>query len=110
MLVHLATALTVQAHQKLGALAGEEEYWVMFKEAYTAAVRYYKAGPWYHNADIWSGLPTQQQTTSLQAFWPGAPHLLPCLALEERAGEAFAPIRTVQELWAMLLRRHLLCK
>lgn len=45
----------------------------MFKEAYTAAVRYYKAGPWYHNADIWSGLPTQQQTTSLQAFWPGTP-------------------------------------
>ena len=45
----------------------------MFKEAYGAAVRYYKAGPWYHHADIWSGLPTQQQTTSLQAFWPGAP-------------------------------------
>ena len=54
--------------------AGEEEYWVMFKRAYTAAVRYYKVGPWYINSDIWRGLPTQQQATSLQAFWPGICH------------------------------------
>lgn len=43
----------------------------MFKEAYTAALRFYKLGPWYNNADIWGGLPTQRQFTSLQAFWPG---------------------------------------
>lgn len=43
----------------------------MFKEAYTAAMRFYKMGPWYINADIWGGLPTQRQFTSLQAFWPG---------------------------------------
>ena len=71
----------------------------MFKEAYTAAVRYYKAGPWYHNADIWSGLPTQQQTTSLQAFWPGAPRALPCsatqcLSPEKGIGRSSAPPRT----------------
>jgi hypothetical protein len=52
--------------------AGDEEYWVMFKEAYTAALRYYKMGPWYINADIWGGAPTQRQFTSLQSFWPGA--------------------------------------
>jgi hypothetical protein len=44
----------------------------MFKEAYTAAVRHYKMGPWYINADIWGGAPTQRQFTSLQSFWPGA--------------------------------------
>ena len=46
----------------------------MFKEAYTAAMRFYKTGPWYINADIWGGLPTQRQFTSLQAFWPGTSH------------------------------------
>lgn len=51
--------------------AGDEEYWIMFKEAYTAALRFYKLGSWYNNADIWGGLPTQRQFTSLQAFWPG---------------------------------------
>ena len=44
----------------------------MFKEAYTAAVRHYKMGPWYINADIWGAAPMQRQFTSLQSFWPGA--------------------------------------
>ena len=50
---------------------------MMFKEAYTAAMRSYKMGPWYINADIWGGLPTQRQFTSLQAFWPGTAHHMP---------------------------------
>lgn len=78
----------------------------MFKEAYTAAVRFYKAGPWYHNADIWSGLPTQQQTTSLQAFWPGAPRVLPCLgpcsALEKRTGKTSASSAAEQQTMLLL--------
>ncbi len=50
---------------------GEAEYWDMFRAAYTAAIRYYKDGPWYPSADIWSGTRTHLQFTSLQAFWPG---------------------------------------
>ena len=102
----LAKALRGKAPQKADALAGEEDYWAIFKEADTAAVRYYKVGPWYHNADIWSGLPTQQQTTSLQAFWPGAA-AIPYLALEKRTGEVSAPPGTAQKQLATLLLRHM---
>lgn len=47
----------------------------MFEAAYTAALRHYKAGSWYANADIFLGVRTHMQFTSLQAFWPGAAKL-----------------------------------
>lgn len=43
----------------------------MFQTAYTAALRHYRSGAWYPNADIYSGALTHMQFTSLQAFWPG---------------------------------------
>ena len=53
-------------------VAGDLEYWHMFESAYTAVMRHYRMGlPWYHDADIRTGRPTQLQFTSLQAFWPG---------------------------------------
>ena len=46
----------------------------MFVAAYLAVMRHYRvAGPWYHDADIRNGQPTQLHFASLQAFWPGVP-------------------------------------
>ena len=46
----------------------------MFERAYAAVMRHYRHGvPWYHDADIRTGRPTQMQFASLQAFWPGVP-------------------------------------
>eukprot|EP00271_Cylindrocystis_brebissonii_P003779 TRINITY_DN15030_c0_g1_i1.p1 TRINITY_DN15030_c0_g1~~TRINITY_DN15030_c0_g1_i1.p1 ORF type:complete len:590 (-),score=76.24 TRINITY_DN15030_c0_g1_i1:830-2599(-) len=49
---------------------GGDEYWSMFQMAYAAVQQYYRAGPWYHEADIRTGRTTYRQFTSLQAFWP----------------------------------------
>ncbi|XP_040377359.1 alpha-mannosidase I MNS5 isoform X1 [Oryza brachyantha] len=57
-------------------LFGSEEYWDMFHSAYLAVQKYFRHGPWYHEADMRTGEATHWQLTSLQAFWPGLQTLL----------------------------------
>ncbi|KAG0470866.1 hypothetical protein HPP92_017566 [Vanilla planifolia] len=52
-------------------LFGSDEFWDMFHSAYLAVQKYFRHGPWYHEADMRSGKATYWQLTSLQAFWPG---------------------------------------
>ncbi|KAF3329130.1 putative alpha-mannosidase I MNS5 [Carex littledalei] len=52
-------------------LFGSDEFWDMFHLAYLAVQKYFRHGPWYHEADMRSGKATYWQLTSLQAFWPG---------------------------------------
>ncbi|KAF8378329.1 hypothetical protein HHK36_029668 [Tetracentron sinense] len=52
-------------------LFGREEFWDMFQSAYLAVQKYFRHGPWYHEADMRTGKATYWQLTSLQAFWPG---------------------------------------
>ncbi|KAF0932597.1 hypothetical protein E2562_010473 [Oryza meyeriana var. granulata] len=56
---------------KAYVLFGSEEYWDMFHSAYLAVQKYFRHGPWYHEADMRTGEATHWQLTSLQAFWPG---------------------------------------
>ncbi|KAG9129452.1 hypothetical protein Leryth_013046 [Lithospermum erythrorhizon] len=56
---------------KAHILFGKEEYWQMFQSAYVAVQKYFRHGPWYHEADMRNGKATYWQLTSLQAFWPG---------------------------------------
>nr|AWA44947.1 alpha-1,2-Mannosidase [Saccharum officinarum] len=57
-------------------LFGSDEYWDMFHSAYLAVQKYFRHGPWYHEADMRTGEATHWQLTSLQAFWPGLQTLL----------------------------------
>ncbi|TVU28455.1 hypothetical protein EJB05_19972 [Eragrostis curvula] len=57
-------------------LFGCDEYWDMFHSAYLAVQKYFRHGPWYHEADMRTGEATHWQLTSLQAFWPGLQTLL----------------------------------
>ncbi|MED6184302.1 Alpha-mannosidase I mns5 [Stylosanthes scabra] len=52
-------------------LFGKEDFWRMFHSAYVAVQKYFRHGPWYHEADMRTGKATYWQLTSLQAFWPG---------------------------------------
>ncbi|XP_019197247.1 PREDICTED: alpha-mannosidase I MNS5 [Ipomoea nil] len=52
-------------------LFGGDEFWKMFQSAYLAVQKYFRHGPWYHDADMRTGKATYWQLTSLQAFWPG---------------------------------------
>ncbi|XP_047316787.1 alpha-mannosidase I MNS5 [Impatiens glandulifera] len=52
-------------------LFGSDELWSMFQPAYLAVQKYLRHGPWYHEADMRTGMATYWQLTSLQAFWPG---------------------------------------
>ncbi|XP_031403218.1 alpha-mannosidase I MNS5 isoform X2 [Punica granatum] len=56
---------------KAHILFGKEEYWRMFQSAYLGVQKYFRYGPWYHEADMRTGKATYWQLTSLQAFWPG---------------------------------------
>lgn len=56
---------------KAFVLFGKEDYWRMFHSAYLAVQKYFRHGPWYHEADMRTGKATYWQLTSLQAFWPG---------------------------------------
>ncbi|CAA0826757.1 Probable alpha-mannosidase I MNS5 [Striga hermonthica] len=56
---------------KAHLLFGREEFWRMFQSAYVAVQKYFRHGPWYHEADMRTGRATYWQLTSLQAFWPG---------------------------------------
>ncbi|KAK4394608.1 Alpha-mannosidase I MNS5 [Sesamum angolense] len=56
---------------KAHLLFGRDELWWMFHSAYLAVQKYFRHGPWYHEADMRTGRATYWQLTSLQAFWPG---------------------------------------
>ncbi|KAL3575274.1 hypothetical protein D5086_023375 [Populus alba] len=56
---------------KAHILFGKEDFWRMFHSAYLAVQKYFRHGPWYHEADMRTGKATYWQLTSLQAFWPG---------------------------------------
>ncbi|KAI9086456.1 hypothetical protein K1719_031540 [Acacia pycnantha] len=56
---------------KAHILFGKEDFWRMFRLAYVAVQKYFRHGPWYHEADMRTGRATYWQLTSLQAFWPG---------------------------------------
>lgn len=56
---------------KAYVLFGRDEFWKMFQSAYIAVQKYFRHGPWYHEADMRTGKATYWQLTSLQAFWPG---------------------------------------
>ncbi|XP_050225349.1 alpha-mannosidase I MNS5 [Mercurialis annua] len=56
---------------KAHILFGKEDFWRMFHYAYLGVQKYFKHGPWYHEADMRTGTATYWQLTSLQAFWPG---------------------------------------
>ncbi|PON61061.1 Glycoside hydrolase [Parasponia andersonii] len=56
---------------KAHIIFGKEEFWRMFHSAYVAVQKYFRHGPWYHEADMRTGKATYWQLTSLQAFWPG---------------------------------------
>ncbi|KAK7389030.1 hypothetical protein VNO78_23861 [Psophocarpus tetragonolobus] len=56
---------------KAHILFGKEDFWKMFHSAYVAVQKYFRHGPWYHEADMMTGRATYWQLTSLQAFWPG---------------------------------------
>ncbi|KAL0318399.1 UNVERIFIED_CONTAM: Alpha-mannosidase I MNS5 [Sesamum angustifolium] len=56
---------------KAHLLFGRDELWRMFHSAYLAVQKYFRHGPWYHEADMRTGRATYWQLTSLQAFWPG---------------------------------------
>ncbi|CAM8885692.1 unnamed protein product [Rhodiola kirilowii] len=61
---------------KAHILFGRDEYWRMFHSAYLAVQKYFRHGPWYHEADMRTGKATYWQLTSLQAFWPGVQVLI----------------------------------
>ncbi|KAJ6687839.1 ER DEGRADATION-ENHANCING ALPHA-MANNOSIDASE-LIKE PROTEIN 2 [Salix koriyanagi] len=56
---------------KAHILFGKEDLWRMFHSAYLAVQKYFRHGPWDHEADMRTGKATYWQLTSLQAFWPG---------------------------------------
>ncbi|KAL0342790.1 UNVERIFIED_CONTAM: Alpha-mannosidase I MNS5 [Sesamum calycinum] len=55
---------------KAHLLFGRDELWRMFHSAYLAVQKYFRHGPWYHEADMRTGRATYWQLTSLQAFGP----------------------------------------
>jgi mannosidase alpha-like ER degradation enhancer 1 len=52
-------------------LFGDPQFYEIFQTAYNASNRYLKNGPWYIEAEMFSGRPIHFQFNSLQAFWPG---------------------------------------
>ena len=59
--------------------------WTMWEEAYGAARKYLKHGPWYVQSHMRTGRMVHQQFESLQAFWP---------ALQVLAGDVGEAIET----------------
>ncbi|XP_057817214.1 alpha-mannosidase I MNS5 isoform X2 [Cryptomeria japonica] len=90
---------------KAHILFGRDEYWDMFSSAYTAVQKYFRHGPWYHEADMRTGKATHWQLTSLQAFWPGLQILVgDVLAANSTHREFFS----VWERYGVLPERYLL--
>ncbi|EXB42065.1 putative alpha-mannosidase I MNS5 [Morus notabilis] len=78
---------------------GKEEFWKMFHLAYVAVQKYFRHGPWYHEADMRTGKATYWQLTSLQAFWPG---------LQATANSSHRKFFHVWEKFGVIPERYLL--
>ncbi|XP_057806299.1 alpha-mannosidase I MNS5 isoform X1 [Salvia miltiorrhiza] len=90
---------------KAHILFGREELWRMFQPAYTAVQKYFRHGPWYHEADMRTGRATYWQLTSLQAFWPGLQVLLGDVAAANSSHREFF---YVWQKFGVLPERYLL--
>ncbi|KAJ3694899.1 hypothetical protein LUZ60_000276 [Juncus effusus] len=86
-------------------LFGNNEYWDMFHSAYLGVQKYFKHGPWYHEADMRTGKATYWQLTSLQAFWPGLQTLVGDVAAANLSHREFFH---VWEKFGVLPERYLL--
>ncbi|XP_062116325.1 alpha-mannosidase I MNS5 isoform X2 [Humulus lupulus] len=84
---------------------GKEEFWRMFHSAYVAVQKYFRHGPWYHEADMRTGKATYWQLTSLQAFWPGLQVLVGDVAAANSSHREFF---YVWEKFGVLPERYLL--
>ncbi|KAJ8449135.1 hypothetical protein Cgig2_004190 [Carnegiea gigantea] len=90
---------------KAYVLFGNEEYWRMFHAAYVAVQKYFRYGPWYHEADMRTGHATYWQLTSLQAFWPGLQVLVGDIAAANSSHREFFK---VWQIFGVLPERYLL--
>ncbi|KAK4486093.1 hypothetical protein RD792_008761 [Penstemon davidsonii] len=90
---------------KAHILFGREEYWRMFQSAYLAVQKYFRHGPWYHEADMRTGRATFWQLTSLQAFWPGLQVLVGDIAAANSSHREFFH---VWQKFGVLPERYLL--
>ncbi|KAG6635278.1 hypothetical protein CIPAW_11G031100 [Carya illinoinensis] len=90
---------------KAHILFGKEEFWRMFHSAYLAVQKYFRHGPWYHEADMRTGKATYWQLTSLQAFWPGLQVLVGDIAAANSSHREFFH---VWERFGVLPERYLL--
>lgn len=90
---------------KAYVLFGNEEYWRMFHAAYVAVQKYFRHGPWYHEADMRTGHATYWQLTSLQAFWPGLQVLVGDIAAANSSHREFFK---VWQIFGVLPERYLL--
>ncbi|XVF12147.1 hypothetical protein REPUB_Repub08aG0089100 [Reevesia pubescens] len=86
-------------------LFGKEDYWRMFHSAYLAVQKYFRHGPWYHEADMRTGKATYWQLTSLQAFWPGLQVLVGDIRAANSSHREFV---YVWEKFGVLPERYLL--
>eukprot|EP00268_Persea_americana_P045139 TRINITY_DN4588_c1_g1_i2.p1 TRINITY_DN4588_c1_g1~~TRINITY_DN4588_c1_g1_i2.p1 ORF type:complete len:578 (+),score=97.69 TRINITY_DN4588_c1_g1_i2:73-1806(+) len=90
---------------KAHILFGSDEFWDMFHSAYLAVQKYFRHGPWYHEADMRTGKATYWQLTSLQAFWPGLQILVGDI---EAANSSHREFFHVWERFGVLPERYLL--
>ncbi|KAJ4959991.1 hypothetical protein NE237_019901 [Protea cynaroides] len=90
---------------KAHILFGKDEFWDMFHSAYLAVQKYFRHGPWYHEADMRTGKATYWQLTSLQAFWPGLQVLVGDIAAANSSHREFFH---VWERFGVLPERYLL--
>ncbi|KAM7272538.1 hypothetical protein ACFE04_027201 [Oxalis oulophora] len=90
---------------KAYVLFGKEDFWKMFHSAYLAVQKYFRHGPWYHEADMRTGKATYWQLTSLQAFWPGLQVLVGDVAAANSSHREFF---RVWEKYGVLPERYLL--
>ncbi|KAI3454549.1 hypothetical protein Pfo_011212 [Paulownia fortunei] len=90
---------------KAHLLFGREEFWRMFQSAYLAVQKYFRHGPWYHEADMRTGRATYWQLTSLQAFWPGLQVLVGDIAAANSSHREFF---YVWQKFGVLPERYLL--
>ncbi|XP_059645034.1 alpha-mannosidase I MNS5 isoform X1 [Cornus florida] len=90
---------------KAHILFGRDEFWRMFQSAYLAVQKYFRHGPWYHEADMRTGKATYWQLTSLQAFWPGLQVLVGDIAAANSSHREFVYL---WEKFGVLPERYLL--
>ncbi|KAH9776012.1 alpha-mannosidase I MNS5 [Citrus sinensis] len=90
---------------KAHILFGKEDFWRMFHSAYLAVQKYFRHGPWYHEADMRNGKATYWQLTSLQAFWPGLQVLVGDIAAANSSHREFVH---VWKKFGVLPERYLL--